>query len=294
MLSFSDRLKAVVNNLDAAGTSLQNRAIGQRDPQSPSSTANPPSSSRPASPIATSTKTVISATGLTPSTSNQPVSPSTKPNYTASGAALAENALSGLSGLRKSFHFAPRPSGPGPSGPGDHTRPQSQELKDLPQVSKVDPPSRSGSPARFVNGNFQLGSEGSSKVGTPVPRPERVGSPLPPPNPDDPASFPLPASPELPPLLTITTGTKTENSRETKSSLLPGEALEAHELELPEIVSQFGEVKPDLSVTGAEPGEGSDSHEGTERKLSEANVEEDLEDLDAAKIRYKGVFEKAK
>jgi hypothetical protein len=102
--------------------------------------------------------------------------------------------------LRKSFNFAPRASG---SIDRDRNigfdRRQSQELKDIPHTPL--PTLVPTATDKLLNADFQLGSEGSSKATTPALRVDigRVGSPLtiPVSNPDDPASYPLPPSPEL-------------------------------------------------------------------------------------------------
>jgi len=232
MLSFSERLKAVVKDIDAAGSSLQARAIGQRDsnsqPQSPATAGATSTSSinRPASPGITSTKPV-------PSTSSpSSLQPITSPQRNG----LAEGALSGLNGLRKSFNFPARSS-------AEHSRTPStnQELRDIANP-KIDRPS---SPARFLGiatGNqFQLGSESSSKAPTPTIRPGRVASPIPTLDPDDPASFPLPPSPELRPTLEVLGNGYADPLG--ASPLLPP----AREIEVPE-VAEIGLDMPDAGI----------------------------------------------
>lgn len=224
-VSLSDRLKAAVNTLEQTGSSLQARAIGQAQagqaPQSPSQTTA--GLVRTASP---SNATVTSPTQISTS-SNASTEPTrdlaTSPTRTYSTSQLAENALSGL---RKSFNF--HRDGPGhvrtasSSSPiaGNSSNTGQQELKDIasPSQNAAASSSRSSSPApiatrlgTLVGGsNFALGSTTPSAngtaTGTPRPRsPNPLGGrsprlkPLPPPNPDDPASYPLPPSPVIGP-----------------------------------------------------------------------------------------------
>lgn len=236
-MNLSDRLKAAVNTLEATGSSLQARAIGQgqgHDPSSLSTTSisrqSSPSATtststatardRPISPRVATSPALLSPTGkdggeTSTSTSTSPTK--TAGNYIASTGMLAENALSGL---RKSFHFTrERPSldgnrpnlsptaGSGGAVVGAST--SLQELKDLPTSPAAGPSSRPSSPGRFLSSNFSLGSDPNSSSGTPQlrsPRPKTSASPrprsparaaLPPPDPSDPATFPLPPSPTL-------------------------------------------------------------------------------------------------
>jgi hypothetical protein len=200
-MNLSDRLKAAVNTLEATGSSLQARAIGQgqgHDPASLGATSisrqSSPSAStststardRPISPRVATSPALLSPTGkdggeTSTSTSTSPTK--TAGNYIASTGMLAENALSGL---RKSFHFTrERPSLDGnrpnlspTAGPGAvvgaNTGPQ--ELKDLPTSPAAGPSSRPSSPGRFLSSNFSLGSDPNSSSGTPQLRSPRPGS----------------------------------------------------------------------------------------------------------------------
>lgn len=226
-VSLSDRLKAAVNTLEQTGSSLQARAIGQgqtQQPQSPSSatqqtaTASLARSISPKPPTSSSSATGAASPGA------EALSPTR--NYSTSQ--LAENALSGL---RKSFHFARdgqqqahsrtasgsgvRADGGG-VGSGGSGGSGPQELKDITSPTQPATSSRPSSPApssaRFLstlagggNSNFALGNDTPSATGTPSrPRsPNPLGrsslanrAQLPSPNPDDPASYPLPPSPE--------------------------------------------------------------------------------------------------
>lgn len=222
-VSLSDRLKAAVNTLEQTGSSLQARAIGQaqagQGPQSPSQSTSALARSVSPSNAATASPTQIS----TGNVSTEPIRDlATSPTRTYSTSQLAENALSGL---RKSFNF--HRDGPGhvrtasSSSPiaGNSTNGQ-QELKDIasPSQNAAASSSRPSSPAplsarlgTLVGGSsFALGSNTPSvngtASGTPRPRsPNPLGGrspklkPLPPPNPDDPASYPLPPSPVIEP-----------------------------------------------------------------------------------------------
>ena len=192
MFGLSDRLKAAVNQIEATGSSLQARAIGQH---SPTSNSHPAVGGGPSSPSTTSRPTSLPTTPQTENHAgqsgqngqNQPsnvpngqngqignggqagqgVSPtrSTSGHYVSSTSALAENALSGL---RKSFQFGSRTSMDGSSRPNSSgsmvgsTGPQ--ELKDIPTSPGVSTstgtgtgagagPSRPSSPARYLNLN---------------------------------------------------------------------------------------------------------------------------------------------
>jgi len=223
-VSLSDRLKAAVNTLEQTGSSLQARAIGQaqpgQGPQSPSQSTTALARSVSPSKAAISSPTQI-ATGNATTESSRDLA--TSPTRTYSTSQLAENALSGL---RKSFTF--HRDGPGhirtasSSSPiaGNSSNIGQQELKDItsPLQNAAASSSRPSSPApisarlgTLVGGsNFALGSDTPSvngtANGTPRPRsPNPLGgrSPrlksLPPPNPDDPASYPLPPSPVVGP-----------------------------------------------------------------------------------------------
>jgi len=223
-VSLSDRLKAAVNTLEQTGSSLQARAIGQaqpgQGPQSPSQVTTSLARSISPSNAGVSSPTQIS-TGNTTTEPNRDLA--TSPTRTYSTSQLAENALSGL---RKSFNF--HRDGPGhvrtasSSSPiaGNSSNVGQQELKDItsPLQNAAASSSRPSSPApisarlgTLVGGsNFALGSDTPSvngtANGTPRPRsPNPLGgrSPrlksLPPPNPDDPASYPLPPSPVVGP-----------------------------------------------------------------------------------------------
>jgi hypothetical protein len=225
-VSLADRLKAAVNTLEQTGSSLQARAIGQgqapgqTQPQSP--TTNSTSLARSVSPGTTPSVTTQAASGANPSSNIDAAALATSPTRNYSTSQLAENALSGL---RKSFNFgrdgaghvrtASSPSG-GVSMNGTNAGQGQQELKDItaPVQNTAGPSSRSSSPAPVSarlrgalggGSNFALGSDPSSVNGTPRPRsPIGTRSPrlkhaLPPPNPEDPATYPLPPSPSLAP-----------------------------------------------------------------------------------------------
>ncbi len=213
-IRISDRLKAAVNTFDAAGTALQQRAIGQ-----PPKDGGP----RPISPNAPF-KLPSAASSPVPSPvveknqyQNQPESPTrtTSGHYVASTSALAENALSGL---RKSFNFGGRPSVDGHRPTASITQSSSlKELEDIPTTPAQASGSRPSSPARSHALNapqFTLGSDPSSMAATPQPSrspgPTQINlaprsprssprQPLPPPGPSDPATYPLPPSPPLSP-----------------------------------------------------------------------------------------------
>lgn len=222
-VSLSDRLKAAVNTLEQTGSSLQARAIGQgqaSQPQSPSSTTA--AQSTPSASLARAISPRPAATGG-PSTSS-PGAEAVSPTRNYSTSQLAENALSGL---RKSFHFGRDGqqqghvrTGSGAVTNGDGAMASStgpgagqQELKDITSPTQPSASSRPASPAptsaRFLStltgsgSNFALGNDTPSVGGTPSrPRsPNPLGSnlagraQLPAPNPNDPASYPLPPSP---------------------------------------------------------------------------------------------------
>ncbi|WWD18580.1 hypothetical protein CI109_103033 [Kwoniella shandongensis] len=230
-VSLQDRLKAAVNTLEATGSSLQARALNVN--ANPQSSPKDPSSSRPLSPnVGKSTNNASSSSPITsptleksaPSAStlssikiNTETSP-TKSTATAGGNAaggvgayvtspshLAENALSGL---RKSFHFG-RSSVDltKPSTTTSPTTPQ-QELKDITAGPSSSRPS-SPNPKLLHTNSFALGSDPSSMSATPQPRsPSQIPSSrliprplsplhLPPPDPNDPATYPLPPSPTV-------------------------------------------------------------------------------------------------
>ena len=204
-VNLSDRLKAIASGVDAAGTALQARAIGQP--------AN--GTSRPTSPTVPLKLPSISSSAISnPAVERpHPESPTrtTSGLYAASTSALAENALSGL---RKSFNFAARPTNEShrPAAAGGPLGPQ--EMRDFPATpSQVAGASRPSSPAAFLRpSTLQLGSELSSLNGTPLPlhspfpMPDHLisqssPSTLPPSIPvsdaTDPATYPLPPSPIL-------------------------------------------------------------------------------------------------
>ena len=147
-------------------------------------------------------------------------SPSRSTSYS-QASHLAENALAGL---RKGFAFGrnsldgPRPTASSSAasstaGTPALDKPQ-QELKDMPSPRPEAGGSRPGSPARFLNAQqFSLGSDPSSSTATPrartpVPAHSNLAnaplSPpidnLPPPDPSNPATYPLPPSPGLTPV----------------------------------------------------------------------------------------------
>jgi len=215
-LNLSDRLKAAVNSIDAAGTHLQQRALGQNAPQQAPQISQPGAAS-PSTPTSKAAAPTIQTapTGLQNQStfgSSAPRDPAlatspTKAGHPYSAAnALAEGALSNL---RKSFNFSRQSldharSGPSsPRSPSTSVLPTSpiQELKDIPSPN---PSSRPSSPARFLSTatQFSLGSDPSTAMGTPRPKSPlpRSKSPLqhPPPDPDDPATYPLPPSPSIP------------------------------------------------------------------------------------------------
>ncbi|KAK4687060.1 hypothetical protein P7C73_g3070, partial [Tremellales sp. Uapishka_1] len=168
---FADRLKALGNSIDSVGTNLQ--AQGRNLTHSPS--ASSPTAEKVPS-----------------RTESSPTRPTAGLHHTASSSTslLAENALSGL---RKSFQLnrGSVETKLYTLGSGDPNHGQ-QELKDL-------PPSPVSSPARlFTASHFGLGSLTPSVAGTP-----RLRTPppaFPPPNPEDPSTFPLPPSPVILPV----------------------------------------------------------------------------------------------
>lgn len=222
-VSLSDRLKAAVNTLEQTGSSLQARAIGQA--QSPSTSG--PSAGQPLSPtgqttgpsIARSISPITKVQG--PGSGGEGIAVSPTRNYSTSQ--LAENALSGL---RKSFQFGrdgvghgrtasgTSIGGTGPLKNGNGDGEGQQELKDI--TSPTQAGSRPASPApasaRFLStlggSQFALGNDTpsvsvsatSSRPRSPNPNPLGLSNiaqtpRIPPSNPDDPASYPLPASP---------------------------------------------------------------------------------------------------
>ncbi|KAK1925787.1 hypothetical protein DB88DRAFT_485114 [Papiliotrema laurentii] len=220
MFNLSDRLKAAVNQIEATGTSLSQRAVGQNQhhSQAPANTSQG-SSSRPQTPVASRPSpspisTDAAADKAEGSGTHAAVSPpKSAAGYASTTTALAEGALSGL---RKSFHFsrqsldgvrpgaASGPSSPKASLSSSTSNIKEQELKDIPTSPKAQ--SRPASPSRFLDTSFQLGSGPSSSGASP-----RAKSPQPssshlrtalkvtlPPDPDDPATFPLPPSPVVP------------------------------------------------------------------------------------------------
>ena len=215
-LNLSDRLKAAVNSIDAAGNHLQQRALGQnasQQPSQPTQARATPTSAQPATPPTADSSTEKNDTtnpaGTSPASARDPslaTSPTKSGHPYSAANALAEGALSNL---RKSFNFSRQSldsARPGPSSPRSPSAsahgPSSpiQELKDIPTSPKLAS-SRPSSPARYLSttNQFSLGSDPSTAIGTPRPKSPllRAKSPLhnPPPDPDDPATYPLPPSP---------------------------------------------------------------------------------------------------
>lgn len=256
-VSIGDRLKAAVNQLEATGTSLQARATanlnanaaagGQASQQGQArqstgttskqagqngqtdagkSTANLTSTKSGAGADAGDAATAPEAVTSPKLSSPDPAAAGTSPRaaYSASAAHLADSALSGLTGLRKSFNFRGSQDGARPTaaqlavgaGSGSNSK-GAKELKDMQAAStsagtSEKAPSRSASPAGFLSAtSFGIGSDPSTAVQTPrQPRsptpargPSRLRSPakldisLPTPDPTDPSTYPLPPSPEL-------------------------------------------------------------------------------------------------
>ncbi|OCF72806.1 hypothetical protein I204_06035 [Kwoniella mangroviensis CBS 8886] len=231
--SLQDRLNAAVKTLEATGSQLQARALSvnannnqnvstSSPKEIPSRSASPSvtkSPIPPTSPLATAgTITEKNGDNVSPTKSTGGSGSVAAGSYVGSTAHLAENALSGL---RKSFHFGNRSSQDltnkatatssnvvGGSGSSP------QELKDI--TSPTCSPSLAGpstsrpsspNPRLLPTSTFTLGSNPPSRAVTPTPTlgPARRGSklaldpviPLPPPNPSDPATYPLPPSPTL-------------------------------------------------------------------------------------------------
>nr|XP_019012880.1 uncharacterized protein I206_02376 [Kwoniella pini CBS 10737]OCF51661.1 hypothetical protein I206_02376 [Kwoniella pini CBS 10737] len=226
--SLQDRLNAAVKTLEATGSSLQARALSvNANPNAPINETLPKETpSRTGSPSTLITKSPIPPSSpLSPSTVEQKfenISP-TKTNgspaataggYVGSTAHLAENALSGL---RKSFHFGRQSQ--------DITRPSAsspttgqQELKNINTPSSPSAgPSRPSSPnpKLLPTSTFALGSDSSSRAISPIPKSPSgkrnsklavdTTTNFPPPNPLDPATYPLPPSPTLPTTDNLTT-----------------------------------------------------------------------------------------
>ena len=271
LLNLSDRLKAAVNSIDAAGTSLQQRALGQNQHQPGTATSGSAqaqsASSRPqspsiakaasaASPIAS--PTIETGPPLHAKDKDHATTATSPTKYTSQHSYAAANALAegALTGLRKSFNFGRQSlegARPGPSSPKSVTttvtsptaQPAAQELKDI-QASPTVGTSRPGSPGRFLAANFSVGSDSPSIVGTPRARSPRPKSPQPggthksplathpPPDPSDPATYPLPPSPTIPP------------SPLPLSPALYADPLGASPL-LPPVGDELHTVPPDLS-----------------------------------------------
>ena len=316
-INLSDRLKAAVNQIEATGTSLQQRAVGQNQHPPPGSQQSQASSARPASQSVNRTQTPTSSAG-DKSASN--VANSTSPTrntglgtagYATSTSALAEGALSGL---RKSFNFGRQSADgtrPGPISPRGSTSSipnPAQELKDI--YSSPNGPSRPNSPAKFLNPsltNFQLGSDPTSSVGTP-----RFKSPVSglksalavtlPPDPDDPASFPLPPSPTIPnsPLTTSLSVPLTGFSDPLGASpLLPpadvDERVPVLGIEEPTPVEEKAEGAAELqgdNVNAMELKAGEESGSPISPESAEVNESSTelngLSDLEKAEKRYEG------
>ncbi|WWD05000.1 hypothetical protein V865_003071 [Kwoniella europaea PYCC6329] len=231
--SLQDRLNAAVKTLEATGSQLQARALSvnannnqnvstSSPKESPSRSASPSINKSPipsTSPLAT-TGTITEKNGdnVSPTKSTGGSGSIAAGSYVGSTAHLAENALSGL---RKSFHFGNRspqdlvnrptvPTSSAAGGSGSNP----QELKDI--TSPTSSPSLAGpstsrpsspNPRLLPTSTFTLGSDPPSRAVTPTPTsgPGRRGSklaldpviPLPPPDPSDPATYPLPPSPPL-------------------------------------------------------------------------------------------------
>ncbi|RXK37709.1 hypothetical protein M231_05042 [Tremella mesenterica] len=221
--SLADRLKAAVNQLEATGTSLQNRTSTSN--LHPSSPKDGPSSPLAKSPPPTSPSILGISSPL--ETSKRELSPSidtsqsaTSPTKHAPGnhgyvqaGALAESALSGL---RKSLAFGRvsieghRPH-LGSSNGSTITSPvisqDGQSTSPNPGVSTSAMIPTPGSPAKFLQvSQFSVGSDSPSASNTPrartpiPPQTDIAVNPLyPPPNPNDPATYPLPPSPDISP-----------------------------------------------------------------------------------------------
>jgi hypothetical protein len=110
-------------------------------------------------------------------------------------------------------------------------------------------------------------------------KPERIPSPLPPPNPEDPASYPLPPSPDLRPPLEVTTGYADPLGA---SPLLPV----SEDTRVPGLVLEDTE-----DISGVATAEKQEKvTEGVVEEAQAAPVEEDEPlDLDDAKRRCKGI-----
>ncbi|EIW73468.1 hypothetical protein TREMEDRAFT_24935 [Tremella mesenterica DSM 1558] len=221
--SLADRLKAAVNQLEATGTSLQNRTSTSN--LHPSSPKDGPSSPLVKSPPPTSPSILGISSPL--ETSKRELSPSkdtsqsaTSPTKHAPGnhgyvqaGALAESALSGL---RKSLAFGRvsiegHRTHLGSSNGSTITSPlisqDGQSTSPNPGVSTSAMIPTPGSPAKFLQvSQFSVGSDSPSASNTPrartpiPPQTDIAVNPLyPPPNPNDPATYPLPPSPDISP-----------------------------------------------------------------------------------------------
>ena len=172
---------------------------------------------------ATGSPASVTSPRLSSSTAVSDPSTSPRATYGASAAHLADSAFSGLTGLRKSFNFRGSQDGARPSaaqlaaagaGGGGGTG-GAKELKDIsssPGTDKANVPTRTASPAGFLAAtSFGIGSDPSTAVQTPrQPRsptpakglsrlrsPTRSNIDLPKPDPSDPATYPLPPSPDI-------------------------------------------------------------------------------------------------
>lgn len=314
LLNLSDRLKAAVNSIDAAGTSLQQRALGQNQHSpgaAPSGSAPAQSSSRPQSPsvakAASAASPIASPSVETSSTlptreKDHSATATSPTKYTSQHSYAAANALAegALTGLRKSFNFGRQSlegARPGPSSPKAATtmgtlptsQTAAQELKDI-QASPTVGTSRPSSPGRFLAASFSVGSDSPSMAGTPRAKSPRPRSPqpggthksplatYPAPNPNDPATYPLPPSPTIPP------------SPLPLSPALYADPLGASPL-LPPIRDEEHPVPPDLpgppavAVEGPTPGEGvsADLAESASGAAISVNGATEKESLDEAR-----------
>ncbi|WVW84815.1 hypothetical protein I302_106850 [Kwoniella bestiolae CBS 10118] len=219
--SLQDRLNAAVKSLETTGSQLQARALSVNANNNSTNNVSSPkeSPSRSASPSIA--KSPVPSTSPLASTSTEKKTDNVSPtkttggsiaagSYVGSTAHLAENALSGL---RKSFHFGNRSSqdlsNKSPTIPTAITA--QQELKDI--ASPSASPSLAGpassrpsspNPRLLPTSTFTLGSDPPSRAITPTPAGRRGSklalepvTPLPPPDPSDPATYPLPPSPTL-------------------------------------------------------------------------------------------------
>ncbi|KAK8858687.1 hypothetical protein IAR55_002916 [Kwoniella newhampshirensis] len=290
-VSLQDRLKAAVNTLEATGSSLQARALNVN--ANPQSSPKESSASRPLSPsVGRSPNAASSSLATSPSLETSPstlkLNVDTSPTKSTTGGAaaaasaggvgayvtspshLAENALSGL---RKSFHFGrssvdlTKPSSTSPTIP-------QQELRDItsaPALTTTAGPSSSRSSSSNpkllgISTSFAVGSDPSSLSATPQPRSplqlpssrlgRRPSTTFPPPNPNDPATYPLPPSPTLSPTTdSLTTSHMFSDPLGASPSLQPGNHAEPPQLELQGATPEVGkkeEEKVELGMKGVQ------------------------------------------